>query len=85
MKELTSWDDRRSVELHKLCGLRPRPQAPEEAPFGVCARRDSGPVPWELQLNRPQAIWVDDASRHLHTLWSCAHLHTAQLRVIPWP
>lgn len=50
---LTSWDDRRSIEFHELCALWPRPQAPKEAPFGICARRNSGPVPWQLPLNRP--------------------------------
>ncbi len=83
---LTSWDDRRSIEFHELCALWPRPQAPKEAPFGICARRNSGPVPWQLPLNRPQAIWVDDTSRNLHALWSRAHLrHTQLVTRIPWP
>ena len=76
---VTGWYDWRSIELSKLCACRPRPQAPEEAPFGICAGRDSGPVPWQLLLDGAKADRIDDTSRYFHTLWSGAHLHDRQV------
>ena len=51
MKLLTSRDHWLSIELSKLRLHRPGSQSPEEAPFGICARRDGGLVPWQLLLD----------------------------------
>jgi len=74
IKLLTSRDHWLSIELNKLRLRWPGSQSPEEAPFGICARRDGSLVPWQLLLNPLETVWIHHASRNFHTLWGCAHL-----------
>lgn len=71
---LTRWHHWLSIELSKLRLRWPGAQAPEETPFWICARWNSGPVPGKLLLDRLQTLWVHHTPWYLHSLWGCTDL-----------
>ena len=73
-KAPTLRDDRLRIELSKLCLGGSRPQAPEEAPLGVCTSGHSGLVARQLLLYCLQTGRVHHTPRHLNSLRCRAHL-----------